>query len=434
MSRVTNVLVGGNNRGGNIDPGFNLGGRGNNSGGIRSQLGQIQGQIQNLLGQLGGNGPNRQGALRQLVQLRNQLQQLQQLSGGNNPIIGRLLNTLNTILARYGVAGAGNGQGAGRAFGGGNGGFGGGNGLGAGRAFGGGNGGFGGGNGLGGFGGPGNGGFGGGNGGGIPGFGGGNGGFGNNGLGGDPFGNGFGNNGFGGGFGNNGLGNDPFGLGSFGNGLNGLNGLGGFNGQNGLGGFPGFGGNNGLTGLGGDTDGNGNVWGDPHFNGANGHAYDIQGDAGSTYNLLTDGTIRVTGTMQAYGGGATTIASIVVDDVAGNSIQVGKGGDLTINGETMQDGTYLDGEVTKAGGTVTINTGGNTVVATDGGGYLNVNFKADDVSSPTGMWGQSLVVKAGEEDLEAGNFLINNGNGGQGDAAVANAAQGAVATGAGNAA
>lgn len=190
-----------------------------------------------------------------------------------------------------------------------------------------------------------------------------------------------------------------------------------------------------LTGETGNATGGGKVWGDPHFKGANGHGYDIMGDPGKAYNLLTDGTIYVHGTMQLFGNNATTIASIDSGDVAGHKFRVDKDGNLTIDGKSVtKDGSYLGGEVTREGETVTIKTGGNTVVVKDAGDHLDVDFKAENVANPTGMWGQSLVVGAQKEDLDAEDFLVGGGGAGTGNAEVVNAAMGHVAAGTGNAA
>jgi hypothetical protein len=190
-----------------------------------------------------------------------------------------------------------------------------------------------------------------------------------------------------------------------------------------------------LTGQTGNASGDGKVWGDPHFKGANGHGYDIMGDPGKAYNLLTDGTIYVHGTMQLFGNNATTIASIDAGDAAGHAFRVDKDGKLTIDGKSItKDGSYLGGEVTRKGETVTIKTGGNTVVVKDAGDHLDVDFKAVNVANPTGMWGQSLVVGAQKEDLNANDFLVEAGTVGGGDATVMNAAMGQVADGIGNAA
>jgi len=394
-ARVTNVFVGGNRPGQN-DHGFGHpggmghtgGGRGPTGGGwgstsprgVSNQLSQIQGQIQSLIGQLGGHGTNRQGALRQLIQLRNQLRQLLQLAGGNNPIISRLLNTLNTILGRFGVPSTGGGNGFPGA--GGNGGWGGNGFPGAG-----GNGGWGG-NGFPGAGG--NGGWGG------NGFPGGNG----NGFGNNPFGNnGFGNNPFG----NNGFGNDPFGLGGFGNGLGGLNGQNGLNGLGGQnGGFPNFNGNNGNNGIPGQGAGggqnapanDGKVWGDPRYQGADGEVYDVHGEPGKIYNLLSDSGLQVNTQYKAWGAGVTVQDKIGIT-YAGHQIEFAQGGKVRIDGEEVKDGSYLNGIVTRAGNKIDIETGEYKLSVADSDGHHGLTFTAASKNAaadgvmPHGLWGQT---------------------------------------------
>ena len=48
-------------------------------------------------------------------------------------------------------------------------------------------------------------------------------------------------------------------------------------------------------------------WGDPHFVGADGGKFDVQGEAGKTYNLLTDKGLKYEGRFDGWGQGVTVV-------------------------------------------------------------------------------------------------------------------------------
>jgi hypothetical protein len=136
----------------------------------------------------------------------------------------------------------------------------------------------------------------------------------------------------------------------------------------------------------------GSIEGDPHFVGADGSHYDVQGQAGKTYNLLSDKGVQVNGQFDAYGaGGATTIGKLGI--TAGNSqIEIGKDGSLSVDGDKMAgNGTFAGGAVTKTGNTFNVNVGEYNIKVAATGGYLNVNFASDNAGAdgvtPDGLWG-----------------------------------------------
>ncbi|WP_020558680.1 hypothetical protein [Thiofilum flexile] len=132
------------------------------------------------------------------------------------------------------------------------------------------------------------------------------------------------------------------------------------------------------------------VWGDPHFKGAEGETYNIRGDDGKIYNLLSDKGIQLNSTfktnlMQDYG---LTIGN--------DKIAFDKTGKLMINGKEEKDGTYLNGAITKKGNSVKVKAGEYdlTFIAQKArGGYLDVKFASSNVAAdgvmPHGLWGQT---------------------------------------------
>ncbi|WP_020558678.1 hypothetical protein [Thiofilum flexile] len=130
------------------------------------------------------------------------------------------------------------------------------------------------------------------------------------------------------------------------------------------------------------------VWGDPHFTGAEGDTYNVKGDEGKVYNLLSDKGIQLNSTfkgnlMQDYG--------LVIGD---NEISFDKAGKLLINGEEQkEDGKYLDGMVEKKGKTVKVKAGEYNLTLLTQGSYMDVKFASANVAAdgvmPHGLWGQT---------------------------------------------
>jgi hypothetical protein len=142
-----------------------------------------------------------------------------------------------------------------------------------------------------------------------------------------------------------------------------------------------------------EVSGGGQGWGDPHFVGADGEKYDVQGEAGKAYNLLSDKGMQVNAMFATYAGNMNVMSRIGVT-ADGNQIEIGTNASLAINGETIsQDGDYLGGMVSRASGKVTVKTDDYTV-QTSGSAYLDVTFSGRNVQAdgvmPTGIWGVTL--------------------------------------------
>ena len=148
--------------------------------------------------------------------------------------------------------------------------------------------------------------------------------------------------------------------------------------------------------------GKGRIWGDPHFIGADGGKYDVQGRAGGIYNLLSDKGFQMNGRFDAWGGGGATVVGEVGIVANGNRITVEKDGDVKVNGRYLRDGqcvTLCDGTtVTKNGKKVEIKSNEWDVsiqaVGSRRGGYLNIDVSTDNAVSdgvkPHGLLGQTF--------------------------------------------
>ena len=168
--------------------------------------------------------------------------------------------------------------------------------------------------------------------------------------------------------------------------------------------------------------GNGGIQGDPHFTGANGQKYDIQGKAGTIYNILSDKDLQVNAKFQPWKGSPT--ANIMSDiGITAGKDQVGFGvdGKFSINGKTVGDGTYNvgNGTVTKAGNSATIKTPEYTVTASIGAEdsknkYMELKFESPNVTAdgvaPKGLWGQTANGKDSTTPTEAqaSQYAVNS--------------------------
>jgi hypothetical protein len=155
--------------------------------------------------------------------------------------------------------------------------------------------------------------------------------------------------------------------------------------------------------MGGTGDGQGQVWGDPHFVGDDGETYDVMGEAGKTYNILSDKGIQYNAQFQAYGGnGATTIGKAGIQ-MNQHKVEMDAHADApTVDGQKMEK----DKPVDLGNGSTAVWDGANLKITTpeyditikknhDGNGdYLDQDIKAKnpyaDGVAPHGLWGQTV--------------------------------------------
>lgn len=167
------------------------------------------------------------------------------------------------------------------------------------------------------------------------------------------------------------------------------------------------------------------IWGDPHFIGADGDQFDVQGQAGKIYNLLSDQNFQLNGKFEAYGSGGATVVGEAAINADGNFITVDKKGDAFVNGQKLKDGQKVDlfggGTAEKKGDHLIVTKGEWKVDFEANGQYLNMDIEtknaiADGVK-PQGLIGQTfdgdgkaLMGDAGEGAQGGGAIKDANGN------------------------
>jgi hypothetical protein len=195
----------------------------------------------------------------------------------------------------------------------------------------------------------------------------------------------------------------------------------------------------------------GRIWGDPHFEGGDGGKYDVQGEAGKTYSLLTDEGLDLRGRFDAWSAGVTVVGktglTLTGEDGQTSEIAFNKDGTATIDGEVMEEGKTYDladgGTTVLEGNELTVKTAeGYTIKqSTQGSGdraYINIDVTTGEngVGSgqlPGGLLGQSFdadsearvgsgnqgesAIDGSVEDYEVDALFMSNGhvNGGSGD-------------------
>ncbi len=137
----------------------------------------------------------------------------------------------------------------------------------------------------------------------------------------------------------------------------------------------------------------GKVWGDPHFVGADGGKYDVQGEQGKTYNILSDRGIQVNSQFGSWGKAGATVMKEAGYTIGNDQVKYTGDGFLYINGEKRAAGNYLDGSVVLADKKLTVKNGEYELNADSKKGYINMGFKSDNVVKdgvmPHGLWGVS---------------------------------------------
>ena len=160
------------------------------------------------------------------------------------------------------------------------------------------------------------------------------------------------------------------------------------------------------TGSTGATDGAGmkpiagtaRIWGDPHFIGADGGQFDVQGQAGKTYNLLSDRGFQMNGRFDAWGSGGATVVGEVGITAGTNYINVEKTGKAVVNGHVLKDGERValrgGGYAEKNGSEVTVKSGEWEVNFQTQRDHINMDIKTQNAVAdgvrPHGLIGQTF--------------------------------------------
>jgi len=153
---------------------------------------------------------------------------------------------------------------------------------------------------------------------------------------------------------------------------------------------------------------NAQIWGDPHFVGADGGKFDVQGEAGTIYNILSDQNIQLNAEFIAWDGGATVLgdAGITLED---DQVKIGKNGVVTINGTDYNDnGFYLNDRVEKQNNNIYVRSDEYDIHFLTKGNLMDIYFASENAVTdnilPQGLWGGTVD----------GDGLARNGDAGAG--------------------
>lgn len=140
------------------------------------------------------------------------------------------------------------------------------------------------------------------------------------------------------------------------------------------------------------------IWGDPHFIDPDGGQFDVQGEAGKTYNLLSDKGFQMNGTFEKWGNGGATVVGKVGITAGSNYVQVDKTGNTIVNGQQLKDGERVElrggGYAERKGNDITVKKGEWEVNFQTKGDHINMDIKTEnavaDGVKPHGLIGQTF--------------------------------------------
>lgn len=167
----------------------------------------------------------------------------------------------------------------------------------------------------------------------------------------------------------------------------------------------------------------GRIHGDPHFIGGDGGKYDVMGEDGKTYSLLTDTGLDFRGQFKDRGDGNTYVVetglTVTGQDGSRSDINFKQDGTATINGQPMEQGRVYD---LADGGTAKLD--GNTLAVTTAEGYTIQQQAIDNRNIDTDVYTGENGVGNGQDPggLLGQSFdaddVARNGSGEQGEGAI----------------
>jgi hypothetical protein len=172
----------------------------------------------------------------------------------------------------------------------------------------------------------------------------------------------------------------------------------------------------------------GRIWGDPHFVGGDGGKYDVQGEAGKIYDLLSDSGLALRGRFDAWSDGITVVGETgltVGEGWNSDNVEFRKDGTAYINDHQMEEGEIVDladgGTAKLEGGKLTVTTAeGYTIVQTANGSgdsaHINIDVSTSENGVDNGQLPGGLLGQTFDADDVARNG--NTGHGAQGEGAI----------------
>ena len=154
------------------------------------------------------------------------------------------------------------------------------------------------------------------------------------------------------------------------------------------------------------------VWGDPHFRGDDGGFYDVQGEAGHVYSLLSDSDLQLNARF-IYWQGEVRPGTVLGEfglTMGEDRLQVDLQG-ASLNGTDLQIGTTptSKGSVSYDGTVTTVDTGDYILTMTRQDGMFALRIKVvdpfSDLVAPHGLWGQTVDADSQARD---GDFYKDN--------------------------
>lgn len=164
------------------------------------------------------------------------------------------------------------------------------------------------------------------------------------------------------------------------------------------------------------------IWGDPHFIGADGDKFDVQGQAGKIYNLLSDQNFQLNGRFDSWGDKGATVVGKAAINADGNFITVDKSGEAFVNGLKLKDGQKVElfggGYAEKKGNVVVVEKGEWNVNFQTHGDHINMDIKTNNAIAD-GVKPQGLIGQTFDGDGKA--LTGDAGTGAQGGGAIKDA-------------
>lgn len=154
------------------------------------------------------------------------------------------------------------------------------------------------------------------------------------------------------------------------------------------------------------------IWGDPHFRGDDGGFYDVQGEAGRVYNLLSDSDLQLNARFIFWQGEVAdgTVLGELGLTMGNDQLQVDLDG-AQLNGNDLEIGTTqtVKGSVTYDGTVTTVDSGDYILTMTRQDGMFALRIKVvdpfSDYVAPHGLWGQTVDA---DSEARNGDFYKDN--------------------------